>query len=169
MAMGSNARKMAFGGVLSAASLVFMAAASILPSGRIASVAAASVVLMPLLFVSIKYYMLAYAAVSLLSAFLFPMKLPFLMFFMFFGHWPATRKLFSCFAPTPKILLKLLCFLCLLGLFAMIYMQLFVLPEAIVRWIWLAVPLVSVAFIIYDLALELLSPKIWRIYKKFEK
>jgi hypothetical protein len=168
--MDGKTAKIAEGGVFSALAMLFLAAACILPSGRLTFVALAGVVGAVLLVrCGWQICVMSWMAVSVLSLLLLPSKGCAILYAVFFGPYTLVKnaierlrrrsaewifKYLFCIAET----VLLFCFSKdVLGLF----------PAVIASRLWLFLPVVAIAFLAYDIVFsKLISLLLYRIPRR---
>jgi uncharacterized membrane protein len=144
--------KTALGGILLALTVLVLYAESLAPAGRLSLFALSSFfVSIIIMETGLKAGWLFYIGTSLLSFFIVPDKLGLLPYFMFFGLY----GLIKCYAEktknrTGEYLLKLIFFNLNLALAYFLASALFMAQVRIKLSLWLVIPILETAFIVYD-------------------
>ena len=154
MRRGNSSRTAAFSAVLGALSLLFLWAASAIPSGKVAMTALAGILpAEAVISAGLGAGFLTWAAVSILGFLLVPDKLLVLLYGILFGLYPMIKSLIEGrkFPKLAEVLLKLaFCNLALtVTIFTMGSALLGMMPQALQAW-WAIYGLTNLIFLAYD-------------------
>ncbi|GAA0179648.1 hypothetical protein SH2C18_24860 [Clostridium sediminicola] len=157
----SKSSNIAKGGLFTGLSIIFIYLSSIIPTNKIALLAAASFVIpISILAIGIKMAFVEYLAVSILGFFLIPSKGIALSYILFFGLYGFVKLYTEKIRKAPlEILIKLLFFNTIVAISAFLYTQLFAEMIDFERFRNALVPTIlifEVAFIAYDYLVTLL-------------
>lgn len=161
----NKSSKIANGGILSALSLLFLYAASVIPTGKLALLAASSFAVgVCISGIGVKFSMISYAAVSLLGFIMIPQKLYGIAFVLFLGIYPFIKL----FCETRKIRAVewILKFVFANISFAAVYFaaKLFVIPEGVPIFAYIL--LFNAVFLIYDIVFSFFITKIIKLRRE---
>ncbi len=161
-----QSHKIAYGGMMTAFSLLVMLASNFIPSLLFAFPAAAGIVIYTLSFVSGHGYgWISFAAVALLSLFLCTDKTVAVCFILFLGYYPLLKKTVEKLrSKVLTYLIKLLAFnaaaACSYALLTFVFSV-----QVFTKWLsaaWMVVPLIiglNFVFLLYDFCLTLFFRK----------
>ncbi|HCB99625.1 MAG TPA: hypothetical protein DEP42_00140 [Ruminococcaceae bacterium] len=154
--MANQARIVALGGVTAALSLIFLFLGSVVPIAQMIMPAIAGLLLIVIVgeVSSIKWAWVIFAAVSILAALLCPDKGVVIYYIFFFGHYPLLKRSIERFQNRVcQWVLKFLLFNACLTAAYFITVQLFGLPNGVVKYGYLLIlVLLNIAFVLYDIA-----------------
>jgi hypothetical protein len=149
-------RTLSLPAMLAATELVILLIASVLPTVRLSLVAIAGTVnIITLLECGKRYTLIVFAAVSILSAILLPLKLLAVLYIAFFGYYPLVKSYLEKLGRIKlEWLLKILILLIALTITLLLYRYGFAGGiELFDKALWLIYTGCLVVFVVYDLAL----------------
>ena len=159
-----RAKPIALGGCLAAVSVLFLYLASVLPTGRLALLAAASLCVgLAVMELRLSGAALLYAAVSVLGLLLLPDKTIAAWYVVFFGNYPIVKQWIERIHNLlPEWVCKGICYTAYAGaLYGAYHLLLGGIP-AMPYALWIVVLLGAAAFVLYDLAFSLLITELLR-------
>ncbi len=166
-----NTKKVAYGGIISALSLVILLIASYI---EVMDVSAVVVVSLGIVFMQIEFGTTAsvttFVAVSLLSVIFLPSKLPAFMYICFGGWYPIVKRFLERVKMPLSIVLKLAVFNVALVLYALstLFVLMIEMPNDTLNIVLIA--MANVVFLVYDYALSrLITVYIFKIRNRFGK
>ena len=155
--MRNASRPLAYGAVSAALGVVLLYAASLLPTGKIAAVIAASLAAAFLrLRFDGRWALGCFAVTGLLGLLALPTKAPAILYLGFFGYYPILKmRVERLSAPVWRWVVKLLCFNLVMAALYLAFRSVF--PEdlgPLASWPALMLLASNAAFIVYDCALS---------------
>lgn len=151
-----SAKKLAFGAILTALSVALLWIGSVLPTGRIALVALAS--LLPaaaVLHSGLPLSFLVYAASALLSILILPDKTCAVAYALVLGWYGAVKSLIERLdSVVLEWVIKIALFAAVSCLFYFVFTAMFLslISLSAMPFAWLIIPVLLVAFVLYDVA-----------------
>ncbi|MGN1014200.1 MAG: hypothetical protein ACI4PM_02455 [Butyricicoccus sp.] len=152
--MHAKTKTAAIGGVMSAAALMFLLIASVVPGGRLVITALAGVVgAVTVARAGMLAGTLSWIAVSVLALLLLPNKGCAILYAAFFGPYTLIKNLVErkCGRTMEWVLKYLFCLGVAAALFWLSAEVLRLLPAVLASHLWLYLPVVAVAFLAYDI------------------
>lgn len=152
--MHAKTKTVAIGGMMSAAALMLLLAASVAPGGRLVITALAGVVgAVTVARGGMLAGTLSWIAVSVLALLLLPNKGCAVLYAAFFGPYTLIKNVLErkCSRPMEWVLKYLFCLGVAAALFRLSADVLSLLPPALAAHLWLYLPVVAVAFLAYDI------------------
>lgn len=170
MLLKSKSRYVAFGGISTALSIVFMLMASVIPFGRLVFVFfALAMIGIVIMAYNAKLAAIVYAAVSVLSLFFVPLKTLSVLYAVI-GNYPLIKMQVNKLKNTAaRILIKLVLFNAYMAICCVIGIKILGISMEIsypfwMLWIWMLL-----AFFVYDYAYDLFMQKIYYSIPKNKK
>lgn len=155
-------KKISYGGVLAALSLLFLYITGVTPSGKLALIAASSYCIgLCIVWAGIKFSIVSYVAVSALSLILIPNKMVAVLFVIFFGTYPFLK----CYIEKIQKLglewvVKIITFNIYVLILLMVAIKVFMMTIVFDDVFFILIIVFNVAFVIYDIMFNFVITKI---------
>lgn len=155
-------KKISYGGILAALSLLFLYITGVTPSGKLALVAASSYCIgLSIVYVGMKFSLVSYVAVSALGILLVPNKMVAVLFIIFFGTYPFLK----CYIEKINKLalewvLKIFAFNIYVLILLYIAIKVFMMTMVFDDVFFILIMVLNIAFMIYDIMFNFVITKI---------
>ena len=161
-----KSQKIATGGLLCALSLLFLYLCNVIPSGKIAMICLSSFCIgLCVALINIKFSLITYVAVSILSLILLPNKIIPLLFILFFGNYPVAKLFLEKIKKTYLMWIVKFIVFNIYAVFTYFVITCFINVE-----INFAVPMIILIanfdYVVYDFAFSIFVTKILEIRRK---